>query len=261
MKVQCQIAAKDHLGAAPRGFILARQAIAQHGLHKLWTGVEPALVSRANYVAARIGLYKSVVEKAKKEDKYHTVPMWYKACAAAYAGAVAGFMGVPIDLLAIRMQADHLLPEGQRKNYPVLPPALARMYREEGFFNLWKGGFPTVLRLVALNVGMLPAYDQFLEFSARHLADLPGVKLISIFYASMIGCLLATPFDNIKTKMQYQLPGVQKHPYKSMTDCFHKTLAREGFTGFYVGYWMHVSRVGLQAFFALKILEYFNYYV
>jgi solute carrier family 25 oxoglutarate transporter 11 len=261
MKVHCQLAGKDHRGAQPRGLILARQAIAEHGFHKLWAGVEPALASRANYIAMRLGIYKAVVEKAKKEDRYHSVPVWYKACAAAYAGGLSGFANAPLDLIATRMQADILLPEAQRKNYPLMPPAVAKVYHEEGIRGLWKGSLPTTLKMIALNVGMLAPYDQFLEFSARHVGDLAGVKFVAAYYAAVCGCLLATPFDNVKTKMQVQLPGVHANPYKNMTDCVMKTFAREGFAGFYVGYWMHVARVGPQAFLALKILEYFNYYI
>lgn len=261
MKVHCQLAAKDHRGAAPRGLIIARQVVAEHGFHKLWAGVEPALASRANYIAMRLGIYKKMVDEAQKKDRYHSVPVWYKAYAAAYAGGLSAFANSPLDLIATRMQADTLLPEAQRKNYPLMPPAVAKVYREEGIFGLWKGSLPTTLKMIALNVGMLAPYDQLVEFAARHLGDLPGIKLLAAYYAAMIGCALATPFDNIKTKLQVQLPGVHKHPYTGMMDCFAKTMAREGIAGFYAGYWMHVARVGPQAFLALKILEYFNYYI
>jgi hypothetical protein len=108
---------------------------------------------------------------------------------------------------------------------------------------------------------MLAPYEQFLEFSATHVGDVPGIKFVAAYYAAMCGCLLATPFDNIKTKLQALLLGPNERGYWDMTDCIGMTLGNDGWAGFYKGYWMHVARVGIQAFLALKILEYFDYYI
>jgi len=45
-----------------------------------------------------------------------------------------------------------------------MPPAVAKVYREEGIRGLWKGSLPTTLKMIVLNVGMLASYDRFLEF-------------------------------------------------------------------------------------------------
>ena len=262
MKVQCQIAAEGHPGAVPRGLLLAQSATAKFGLTKLWTGIEPAAARTANYIALRLGIYKALVDAEKKKDRYNSVPVWYKGVAAGIAGGISGFANSPLDLLALRMQADHTLPEAQRRNYGLLPSAISKVLKQEGAAGLWKGAIPNTLKVAALNVGMLAPYDQLTEFMARHLGDFPGIKFVSAYYAAIIGCVLATPFDNMKTKMMRQVVNEKgKLPYANMTDCFLKTLAREGASGFYVGYWMHVAKVGPGAFFALKALEYFNYYV
>jgi hypothetical protein len=105
------------------------------------------MVSRANYIAMRLGIYKAVVEKAKKDGKYETSPLWYKSKAAAYAGGIAGFVNAPLDLIATRMQTDFLLPEAERVNYKLMPLAVAKVYREEGIRGLWTGGLPTTLKM------------------------------------------------------------------------------------------------------------------
>jgi solute carrier family 25 oxoglutarate transporter 11 len=41
--------------------------------------------------------------------------------------------------------------------------AFRRIVSEEGFFSLWRGCTPTVVRAVVLNLGMLGPYDEIKE--------------------------------------------------------------------------------------------------
>ena len=41
----------------------------------------------------------------------------------------------------------------ERRNYKNVVDALRRIVREEGFFTLWRGCGPTVVRAVAANIG------------------------------------------------------------------------------------------------------------
>lgn len=64
------------------------------------------------------------------------------------------------------------------------------------------------------------------------------------------------PFDNIKTKMQKQKPNAEGVlPYKSMPDCFAKSMAREGVAGFWAGLPTYYFRVGPHAVITLLSLE------
>ena len=64
------------------------------------------------------------------------------------------------------------------------------------------------------------------------------------------------PFDNIKTKMQKQKPNAQGvMPYSGMPDCFAKTMAREGVTGFWTGLPTYYFRVGPHAVIVLMSSE------
>ena len=62
------------------------------------------------------------------------------------------------------MQADATLPAAQRRNYKNAFDALYRIVADEGVLALWKGAGPTVVRAMALNMGMLASYDQSVEF-------------------------------------------------------------------------------------------------
>jgi len=68
-------------------------------------------------------------------------------------------VGNPADLCLIRMQADKTLPVAERRNYTNVFNAMGRVIKDEGFFSLWKGAYPTVVRAMVLNLGMLAPYD------------------------------------------------------------------------------------------------------
>ncbi|MFS7901388.1 putative mitochondrial carrier domain superfamily [Helianthus anomalus] len=74
--------------------------------------------------------------------------------------------------LELRMQADLALiriPAAQRRNYRNAFQALYRITADEGVLALWKGAGPTVVRAIALNMGMLASYDQSVEFFKDNL--------------------------------------------------------------------------------------------
>ena len=104
------------------------------------------------YAALRMGMFYSVLDIAK--DKYNkTLNPVEKAGTWLCSGAIAAFIATPFDLALIRFQADGTLPVDQRRNYKNWFNALSRIINEEGFFNLWKGAFPTIARAMAINLG------------------------------------------------------------------------------------------------------------
>lgn len=61
------------------------------------------------------------------------------------------------------MQADNQLPVDQKRNYTSVFNAFSRIVKEEGFFALWRGATPTVIRACVLNIAMLSSYDEVKE--------------------------------------------------------------------------------------------------
>lgn len=75
------------------------------------------------------------------------------------SGAIAVTIGTPCDVTLIRMQADSMKPEAERRNYKHVGDALVRVIKEEGVKKLWRGVEPSILRGMAMNAGMLATYD------------------------------------------------------------------------------------------------------
>jgi len=57
-------------------------------------------------------------------------------------------------------QADSTLPMEQRRNYKGVGDAFVRIVREDGVSGLFRGATPTIVRAMALNMGMLASNDQ-----------------------------------------------------------------------------------------------------
>jgi len=86
-----------------------------------------------------------------------------KGMCSLTAGGLGALVGTPADMILIRMQADATLPVDQRRNYTSVFNAIKRIPKEEGIFNLWKGGVPTVVRAMSLNLGMFTTYEESKE--------------------------------------------------------------------------------------------------
>merc|ERR1712050_36702 len=104
-------------------------------------------------------------------------PFWKTTVCALSAGGLAAVVGNPADLSLIRMQADTMLPEAERRNYRGVGNALTSIVRDEGIGGLFKGAVPTATRAMALNFGMLG----FNTLAKDKLADL-GCKKAGKLY-------------------------------------------------------------------------------
>ncbi|XP_010254423.1 PREDICTED: mitochondrial dicarboxylate/tricarboxylate transporter DTC-like [Nelumbo nucifera] len=107
---------------------------------------------------------RALTNKAVAANDGKPLPLYQKALCGLTAGAIGACVGSPADLALIRMQADATLPSAQRRNYTNAFHALYRIVADEGVLALWKGAGPTVVRAMALNMGMLASYDQSVEF-------------------------------------------------------------------------------------------------
>ncbi len=88
------------------------------------------------------------------------IPLYQKAGAGLAAGGLGALVGSPADLSLVRMQSDSTLPLERRRNYTSVTNALTRIVKDEGAMGLFKGAGPTVVRAMALNMGMLASNDQ-----------------------------------------------------------------------------------------------------
>ncbi|KAM0937585.1 putative mitochondrial carrier protein [Dioscorea sansibarensis] len=228
---------------------VSKNMIANEGVGSFYKGLSAGLLRQATYTTARLGsfryVYRVLTNKAVEANDGKPLPLLQKAFIGLTAGAIGACIGSPADLALIRMQADATLPIAQRRNYKNAFHALYRIVADEGVLALWKGAGPTVVRAMALNMGMLASYDQSIEFFRDSLglgevSTVVGASAVSGFFAS--ACSL--PFDYVKTQIQKMQPDANgKYPYTGSLDCALKTLKSGGPLKFYTGFPVYCVRI------------------
>ncbi|CAI5484884.1 unnamed protein product [Closterium sp. Yama58-4] len=226
-------------------FEVTKNILQKEGVGAFYKGLSAGLLRQATYTTARLGSFRYLTTEATKANDGKPLPLYQKAACGLTAGAIGACFGSPADLALIRMQADSVLPAAERRGYKNAIHALTRIAADEGVLALWKGAGPTVVRAMALNMGMLASYDQSMEYfkDTLQLKEIPaviGASAVSGFFAS--ACSL--PFDYVKTQIQKQKPGPDgKLPYSSSMDCVLKTLKQGGPLKFYTGFATYCIRI------------------
>lgn len=229
-------------------------------MKEFYRGIDAALLRQVIYGTLRLGIYFNLTEwiKVNKNDGAN-LSVLQRAGASLVAGALGSFVGNPCDLSLVRMQADTVLPEAERRNYKNVFDAFSRILAEEGVTSLWKGAVPTMTRAVALNMSMLVSYETAKDAATAAMG--PDASPFKIQFGSSMLAAVATaigslPFDNIKTKMQKQKAGPDgKLPYPKIADCVRMSLAKEGVTGLWAGLPTYYFRVGPHAIITLMAAE------
>ncbi|KZV25693.1 mitochondrial dicarboxylate/tricarboxylate transporter DTC [Dorcoceras hygrometricum] len=238
------IKVRIQLGQGSAGEV-TKNMLKNDGIGAFYKGLSAGLLRQATYTTARLGSFKMLTNKALEANDGKPLPLYQKALCGLTAGAIGATVGSPADLALIRMQADATLPVAQRRNYTNAFHALYRITADEGVLALWKGAGPTVVRAMALNMGMLASYDQSVEFfkdsvGLGEAATVIGASTVSGFFAA--ACSL--PFDYVKTQIQKMQPDASgKYPYTGSLDCAMKTLKAGGPLKFYTGFPVYCVRI------------------
>jgi len=173
------------------------------------------------------------------------------------AGGLGSIVGNPADLILIRLQADATLPVEQRRGYTSFFDAARRIPAEEGVLGLWKGCTPTIVRAMALNLGMFTTYEEAKERLGKALPNNPGAAYFTAsFLAGGCAATMSLPFDNAKTKLQKQVPDAEgKLPYKHIFDAMAQTVKADGPAGLWVGLPTFIFRIAPHVMITFMVSE------
>lgn len=135
-----------------------------------------------------------------------------KAGIGMAAGCVGAFVGTPADLALIRMTSDGRLPLAERRNYANVFDALARVVKEEGIVNLWRGCGPTVTRAMVVNAAQLATYSQAKQviINTGVLSDGIGLHFVASMISGLATTIASMPVDIAKTRFP-NLPCIPCH--------------------------------------------------
>lgn len=252
VKVRIQLGAAE--GGSTNPITIASDMIKNEGFGAMYKGLSAGLLRQVVYTGARLGLYDIFTEKAKSPEE-KVMPFYKVSACALGAGGLAAVLGNPADLSLIRMQADSMLPEAERRGYSNVFSAFSSIIANEGVMGLFAGAGPTATRAMALNFGMLA----FNTKAKDVLADLGVAKGSSVqtFGASAIAGFFASffslPFDYVKTQVQKMKPDpvTGEMPFKGPIDCAMKQVKLGGPLRLWSGFPTYYVRIAPHAMITL----------
>jgi solute carrier family 25 oxoglutarate transporter 11 len=110
---------------------------------------------------------------------------------------------------------------------------------------LWKGAGPTVVRAMALNLGMVISFTPFEKLFRDRMGfgELPTL-LGATAVSGVVAAACSLPFDYVKTQIQSMQPGPNgKYPFSGSLDCARQTWALGGHKQFYRGFGTYCVRI------------------
>jgi solute carrier family 25 (mitochondrial oxoglutarate transporter), member 11 len=255
VKVRIQIAG-EAAGASKNPFLIFGSIVKNDGVSALYKGLDAAILRQLTYTTTRLGVFRYSTEYLKSTSPAgEPIPLWKKAGAGLFAGAVGAFVGNPADLSLIRMQADSTLPLDQRRNYKGVFDAFTTIVKTEGITGLWKGSLPTITRAMALNMGMLASFEQAKETFNAKIGPGWTASLAASAISGFAAASFSLPFDFVKTRIQKQKPINGVLPYKGSLDCAIKVAKAEGPMAFYAGFPTYYFRIAPHAMIVLLMVD------
>ena len=110
---------------------------------------------------------------------------------------------------------------------------IKNIYKDNGFFGLWRGGGPNISRAILVNFGELATYDTTKQYIKKQFNISDGMLLYtcSSITSSYFSTLCCNPADVIKSRMMEN-----KSIYNGILDCIRITYKNEGIFAFYKGF-------------------------
>ncbi|XP_075876602.1 solute carrier family 25 member 35 [Nelusetta ayraudi] len=220
------------------------------GLAALQKGLAPGLVYQFFMNGVRLGSY-AIIESSGYIHTNGRVSGIKSTIAGSVAGVVGAVMGSPIYLVKTHLQSQSTssIAVGHQYKHQGMSHALRVIYREHGVVGLWRGSSAAVARVSVGSAAQLSTFSSSKEF-VTDLQVFPKDSWLVALSAGMISSVVVvlgmTPFDVVSTRL-YNQPVDQAGKgllYKGFSDCFSKTLRKEGLVGLYKGLGASYFRLG-----------------
>ncbi|KAG2028087.1 hypothetical protein GB937_000540 [Aspergillus fischeri] len=206
-----------------------------------YKGTLTPLVGIGACVSVQFGAFhearRRLEELNKKKYADPTLSYGQYYLAGSFAGLTNSALSGPIEHVRIRLQTQ---PHGEGRLYTGPLDCIRKLVSQGGVLRgLYRGQNVTYLREAQAYGTWFLTFEYLMNQDAKRnnikREEISSIKVAT--YGGLAGEVLwlsSYPFDVVKSKMQCDGFGAQQQ-YKSMTDCFKKTFAAEGFGGFWKG--------------------------
>uniref|UniRef100_A0A1A8HPM9 Solute carrier family 25, member 35 n=4 Tax=Nothobranchius TaxID=28779 RepID=A0A1A8HPM9_NOTKU len=220
------------------------------GLAGLQKGLVPGLFYQFVMNGVRLGSY-AIIESAGHIHTDGRVSALKTTVAGALAGVVGAVMGSPVYLVKTHLQSQSTssIAVGHQYKHEGMIHALKAIYRQHGVLGLWRGSSAAVPRVSVGSATQLSTFSSSKELVVDLQVFPEGSWLVALsagMISSVVVVLAMTPFDVVSTRLYNQPVDLQGKGmlYNGFTDCFSKTLKKEGVTGLYKGLGASYFRLG-----------------
>jgi len=155
------------------------------------------------------------------------------------AGTASGMtklvIGHPFDTLKVRLQT-----EGGYGRFKGPWHCLKSTVQNEGFQGLYKGATPPLVGWSIIDTVMVGSYQAIRKF----LGESHPTRPLSVWEAGVAGtlagwisCIVVTPFEQVKARLQVQYADPASKKYRGPIHCATSLVKNNGIKGLYFGFW------------------------
>ncbi|XP_065354218.1 mitochondrial dicarboxylate carrier-like [Calliphora vicina] len=216
------------------------------GLKGFYRGMSASLLRQLTYTTTRFGIYESGKQYIDFRNIGQTLAL------ATTAGFCGGVVGVPTDMVNVRMQNDSKLPKEKQRGYKHVFDGLYRVTKEEGVQALFRGGSAAVLRGVMMTIGQNAVYDYLKCFllKTKYFKDNSLTHFLTSLISGGVGTLCTQPLDVMKTRLMNAKPG----QYSGLL-AVAKDISSVGPIGFFKGFIPAFARIGPHTILTFLLME------
>lgn len=115
-------------------------------------------------------------------------------------------------------------------------------------------------KIVALNISLTGPYDFLNERLWMTFGDVNFNRPCALVFASGVATIVSLPFDNLKTKIQKQMPdrSLNRINYRDLSHCFETSLRVEGPLTFFSGASSYYAKVLIYSLFTVYATDLFT---
>lgn len=211
------------------------RSVQTEGVTSLWHGLTATLLRQFTYSVTRFAVYEDM--KTRVTSRSGAAPTTSElALCSGTAGAVAGVVGNPAEIVLVRMCSDLNQPKEARYGYKNCIDGLVRIAKDDGAATLFRGLMPNVVRSVVMNISQLGSYDLFKGILQRLdvIPDGPVLQTAASFCAGTLSTTMCTPIDVVKSRIQNAKKGAGGSA--TVSGVIRDALAKDGPTVFFRGW-------------------------
>nr|XP_050856631.1 IQ domain-containing protein H-like isoform X1 [Vespula vulgaris]XP_050856632.1 IQ domain-containing protein H-like isoform X1 [Vespula vulgaris] len=179
-----------------------REILKMKNPRRFYDGLSAALLRQITYTMTKLGMYSTTLE-------YWTThfgrPSYGGMISIGMLSGITGaFVGIPADVVLVRMVGDVKLPPEKRRNYKNVLSALMDISKKEGITALWRGTIPTLGRAAVVNGVQLGTYSRakYALLDTGYFVDNLGTQFLAANISGFVATLTSLPLDLAKTKIQ-----------------------------------------------------------